>query len=133
MKHSATIHNGRPVFDNPQAWTIDCAKLNGQKVVVELSKPKRSRSNNQNAYLFGVVMPILCDVIGYPDSQSSECWASVKIAVGFCDDTKLGKVPRSSAGLSTVEFEDLMSRVRTFASVELGAFIPAPNEEEQCI
>jgi hypothetical protein len=38
------------------------------------------------------------------------------------------KIPRSTATLSTLEMEDYLARVREFASMELGCYIPEPNE-----
>ena len=41
MRHSAKVVNGRVVFDNPQVWTIDCAKLEGERVDITIEKPKK--------------------------------------------------------------------------------------------
>jgi hypothetical protein len=37
---------------------------------------------------------------------------------------------RSSTALNTLDFEDYMTKIRTFASTELGIFIPLPNETD---
>ena len=37
---------------------------------------------------------------------------------------------KSSTALTTIEFEDYMTKIRTFASMELGCFLPLPNESE---
>lgn len=130
MKHSATIKAGRVEFVNKEAWTVDCAKHEGIAVEIELSKPKRTRTNNQNSYIFGLVVPMLCDAIGYPVSEAVECWDAVKIAVGHCKDTKIGKVALGTRHLDTKAFSELTDRIRAFASCELGVRIPAPHETD---
>lgn len=130
MKHKAIIKGGKVIFDNPSSWTVDCAKHEGISVEIELSKPKRTRTSNQNAYIFGLVVPILCDAIGYPTSESVECWDAVKISIGHCKDTKIGKVALGTRHLDTKEFSELTDRIRTWASCELGLRIPAPNETD---
>ena len=130
MKHKASIKGVRVVFDNPSAWTVDCAKHEGVSVEIELSKPKRTRTNNQNAYVFGIIVPMLCDAIGYPASEAVECWDAVKIAVGHCKDTKIGKVALTTRNMDTKAFSELIERIRTFASVELNTRIPSPNESD---
>jgi len=35
---------------------------------------------------------------------------------------------KSSTALTTIEFEDYMTKIRTFASMEVGYFLPLPNE-----
>jgi len=130
VKHSATIKNGRVDFINKEAWTVDCAKHEGDAVEIELSKPKRTRTNNQNAYVFGIIVPMLCDAIGYPVSESGECWDAVKIAVGHCKDTKIGKVALTTRNMDTKAFSELIERIRTFSSVELNTRIPAPDETD---
>ncbi len=40
----------------------------------------------------------------------------------------VGMIPGSTADLSTAEFEELMVDVRRWAQMELGIYIPEPNE-----
>lgn len=130
MKHSATIKNGRVDFVNKESWTVDCAKHEGIAVTIELSKPKSTRSSNQNRYLWGIVVPMLCESIGYPPEEAEECWSAVKIAVGHCKETKIGKVALPTRHLSTKEFAEFTDNVRTWASCELGIRIPSPYETD---
>jgi hypothetical protein len=130
MKHSATIKQGRVEFVNKEAWTVDCAKHEGISVTIELSKPKSTRSANQNRYLWGIVVPMLCESIGYPVQEAEECWSAVKIAVGHCKHTKIGMVALPTKNLGTKEFSELIDSVRAWASCELSTRIPSPNETD---
>jgi hypothetical protein len=72
------------------------------------------RSNPQNRYLHGVILPILADHTGY---EIDEIKAVLKWKF---------KIKHTSS-LSTKEFEDFLSKVRMWASAELGCFCPEPN------
>jgi hypothetical protein len=130
MKHRAIIKGGKVIFDNPTAWTVDCAKLEGKQVELTIAQKRATRSANQNRYVWGIVVPMLCDAIGYPVQEAEECWSSIKIAVGHCKDTKLGKVALPTKNMSTAEFSCLVDAIRAFSSCELGIRIPSPNETD---
>ena len=40
------------------------------------------------------------------------------------------KITKSTTALNTSEFEDYLSKIRSWASVDLGIFIPEPNDVE---
>ena len=128
MKHIANIKNGQIVFDNPDAFALNKAKLEGQKVVLSLEKWRKNRSLNENSYLWGVVIPLIAEHLGYQDNDTESLWAAIKLEVGHYNLVGSIKVPKASNSLNTVEFEKLMSMVRTWASSELQVYIPLPNE-----
>ena len=133
MKHSATIHNGRPVFDNPQAWIVDCAKLEGKKVSIELKRYFPNRTRSQNNYYQGVVISILATYMdGYTEEEVHEIikqkFFSREIEI---HGEKFLLCTTKTA--TTQEWEDKMRQIRQWASLEFGAYIPLPNEEEPCI
>jgi len=68
---------------------------------------------------------MLSDEIGYSDEEMHDAlkWKFLQ---------KQGKIPttRSTSDLSTVEYEDFLSKVRMWASSDLGLYIPTPNEVE---
>ena len=76
----------------------------------------RQRSNPQNKYFHGVLLPILAEYTGYDDSEMK---GVIKWKFGI----------KSTAELSTAEFEKFMSDVRMWASRDLSCYIPEPNEE----
>jgi hypothetical protein len=49
-------------------------------------------------------------------------WAEKEVA------GQVVRYSRSTAGLSTIEFEDFCGRIREWASVSLSVFLPLPNE-----
>lgn len=129
MKFTGKIEKGVIKLDNPEFFAIEKSKLEGQRITLSLEKLRPHRSNNQNAYLFGIVMPLLCEHLGYKSSESYELWEAIKLQVGHTKTINGVVIPASSNNLSTTDFEQLMTKVRTWASVELQCFIPLPNEE----
>lgn len=94
---------------------------------------KQDRSNSQNRYYWGVVIKLLSDHISYDTSDTHEIlkhkflksWATIKNKKG--QETTF-EITKSTTGLTTKEFEEFMTQVRQWASIELGLWIPEPNE-----
>lgn len=97
-------------------------------VEVKFSKPVTTRSNNQNRYMWGVVYKILADETGH---TPEEIHAAAKQLFLPRKYITLGnneiEVEKSTAELSTEEFELYLERLRVWASTELGIRIPLPN------
>ena len=87
-------------------------------------KPKKDmkyRSNLENRYLHGVVLPILGHHLGYTANE-------MKGIIKWVFNVK------STSALSTVEFEKLMEDVRRWAGDPDGCincYIPLPNERSE--
>ena len=83
---------------------------------IEKKQQKTDRSDPQNRYFHGVVLPVLAEYTGYTQEE-------MKAVVKWKFKVK------STAGLNPVEFEKFMSDVRQWSSAELSCYIPNPNEE----
>jgi hypothetical protein len=120
----ATIEGSKFKYKEPKLLADKIKKYEGKEVWVSLVKRSDSRSGNQNRYYWGVVVKILAEELGYIDEEVHD-----SLKARFLADYS-GILPRvkSTTVLSTVEFEDYLSQVRTFASTELNVFIPLPNE-----
>lgn len=99
------------------------------KITLTLKKFRKQRSNEQNAYYFGVVVEMLADELGYTPEEMHDAlkWKFLR--------KKGVNIPtvRRTSDLSTVEFEDYLSNIRMWASLPpeqegLGVYIPNPNE-----
>lgn len=112
--------------------TFDTALLTfkpGQLVNLTLSKARKSRSGNQNAYYWGVVIKILGDYFGYDYNEMHE---ELKIKHNpqpsrLSPEETFGG---STAKLSTAEFNDYLERIVRWAAMEYAVVIPDPNEVE---
>lgn len=83
------------------------------------------RSNKQNKYYWKVVIGYIADYTGYlPDEVHKG------LAGKFLCDYTISELPRvrSTAELSTSEFEEYLERCRDFGAEFFGLDIPEPNE-----
>lgn len=87
---------------------------------------KKWEGSNQNGYLYGVVLPILCKSSGEIDPDRMKYNLQRKfLRIGGTDDIP---IVRRTSGLSTIEWEEFMSQIRIWADTELQTYIPQPNE-----
>lgn len=97
-------------------------------------REEKIRSLPQSKYYWGVCIKILSDELGYTDEEIHEVCKSMFLKDVIHLKTKGGGlkevvIVKSTRDLTTIEFEDYLSKIRVFASLELGIFIPEPNEE----
>jgi len=104
-----------------QAW-LDAQPEGAYAVTVERWRVRRSR--DQNGYYWGVVVAMIAEHCGYEPDEAHFAlrWQFLRVP------DRTPPTARSTASLSTAEFEDYLSRVRTWSSAELGVWIPGPNE-----
>lgn len=126
------VKDKRMVLANMGAFKEDVARFEGQKIKVELSQFKDTRSERQNAYYWGVVIPIFADHLGFPPKEYRECHEYLKYErLPIFIKTPAGetiRTARSSASLKTNEFEDYMADLRKWGAEEFALNIPEPNE-----
>lgn len=86
----------------------------GQDVVFQLTRRRRVRSLPQNSYMH-FCFQLISDHTGYtPEEAKGIC----KFMFGI----------KRTSELSTIELEEFLSKVRAWASMELGCYLPLPNE-----
>ena len=96
----------------------------------------KERSNPQNRYYWGIVVESLSDHTGYDREEVHEIikrkfLTEHRIIRGKKGEVIQVEVSNKTSNLDTKQFEDLMSRIRIWASRELSVFIPEPNEQLQ--
>lgn len=110
----------------------------GKDVMITFSKPKKSRSNNQNAYYWGVVINLiqegLHDATGELRSSNDihynillPLFAPINEIVN--NDT--GEVLNeriTSSGMTTTQFMEYILEIQKWAAEFLCIDIPSPNE-----
>ena len=101
----------------------------GKDACLEISPIDKKRSVPQNRYLFGVVIELLVT-----ETEDFGGWDSYSVYKHlerkFLNDYPIDE-PREWVhikNLSTVDFEELMTKVREWASMEVGCYIPEPHE-----
>lgn len=111
---------------------LTCPKC---RFIWESIMPKKvSRTNPQNRYFHGVVLPILSGHTGYSTEEMKIILKSmflrdisqIKLKDGSIKEVSIVK---ETSQLKTDEFEKFMDDIRIWGSSELGCYIPEPNEE----
>jgi len=117
---------------------IDAIKsFEGTDVLITLEKPKKKRSNPQNAFYHGVIIPIVQNCLrdaGYV--MTNEATHDL-IKLKFLKETiftneETGEIVervKSTTELSTSQFMDFVTEIRQFTNEYFGVDIPEPNEE----
>lgn len=92
---------------------------------------KKIRSNPQNRYYHGVVVPILSEFLGYTNEEMHEVLKHKFLRLMAFFPTKSGGenvwITKSTADLDTKCFEEYLSQIRIWASSEIGCYIPDPG------
>lgn len=109
--------------------------MNDCRLLVTLKQVKRKRSNRQNRYYWGLVVPLIRQMFedGGNVVDEDEIHGFLKEHVGKLTKVIIDpsgtrrKVVRSSTETDTAEFEDYLTKVRAWAA-EMGCSIPEPNE-----
>jgi len=115
------------------------AEFEGKEVIISIDKAKKNRSNNQNSYYWGVVIPIVQS--GLKDA-TGEFRSSDSIHYGillplFAPSNEIVNIDSgqvlsekiSSSEMSTVQFMEYILEVQKWSAEFLGVDIPNPNEE----
>lgn len=94
-------------------------------------KEKPQRSVQQNRY-YWKVCEIISDEIGYTPDEIHALFKSMYLKTHHLLTTKTGnkevEIVKSTTDLTTTEFENYLSSIKQWASMELGIYIPDPNE-----
>lgn len=140
MKINITTSIVNGVFKRNRNLVLQAIQsFNGKEVVITFSKPKKSRSNNQNSFYWGVVLPLvqkgLLDATGELRSNDNIHYkillplfaATNEIAntdSGECINERL-----TSSEMTTTQFCEYIIEIQKWAAEFLGIDIPSPNEE----
>jgi hypothetical protein len=119
--------DGKLTLVNPETFRRALRGLLNAPVDITIRRHRKTRSDRQHRYYFGVVVAVLAEFTGY---TSDELHDALKMKFLLVDPESSLPTVRSTTSLTTVEFEDFLERVRTWAAADLGVVIPLPNEAE---
>lgn len=130
IKHFGEVKDGRLELSNRDAFKAEIAKFNGKRVYLVVDEEKPQRSTNQNSYYWGIVLKMLADYLGYTVDEIHEL-----MKYKFLPKREVygQEVVGSTQNLKTNEFEDYLSRIRSWGQSKLNLTIPLPNEvDHEC-
>jgi len=127
MNFRAKISSGRMLYHNAETIQSYLRTIEGKEVRVGINIITKTRTLNQNAYYFGVVIKILSDEFGYLDDEMHE---ELKRKFNpVASRLEKGKViGGSTRRMNTKEFEQYCEKIRIWAARDLNIMIPLPNE-----
>ena len=107
----------------------------GKDVILSLKLQRKSRSSKQNAYYWGVVIPIVRDAINSYGNEFSATDVHDFLKAKFNSKEietvpdNFIEVPQSTSVLDTGGFMNYIETIQRFASTMLGVYVPGPNEQ----
>ena len=129
------IHKKEHGWLNTSAWKEHLNNLPYGSYLVSIRSTK-GRSNDQNAYYWGVVVPLVYEGLkesGFDTVRNAndahEIMKSLFLKV--CEEKDGIKIERvqSTTDLSTIEFSAFLLNISTWAADYLSVAIPEPNQQ----
>lgn len=133
-----TVSDGRLVLDARQAFIEAVRTLEGRQIVLEL-RQSRKRSNQQNRYYWGAVLPIVqygMQQVGVTMSieQVHDLMKFKHLQTEYVTtDGEIINSIGSTTALNPIEFGDYIDRIREWALEYLNIDIPEPNQQTTLI
>lgn len=138
-----TVEKGKVKITMRDQFDLYCLQhfegKQGIMVVRPYRKPRSTgqedEEGNQNGYYWAVIVRMIGAELGMFDHEVHDMLTHRFLLIGKEINGVRYEVARSTTDLSTVEFEDYCSKIRTWASIpgEMcpdGFLIPLPNEVE---
>ena len=112
-------------IDDIVGWRDFLKRKNGKRGILTVEEIFKQRTNRQNAFYHGVAIPILIEVTGY---THDEMHGAMKYMFLRTDVEGMPPKIGSTKNLKTIEFEEYLEDIRTWAFRDLNTVIPLPNE-----
>ena len=123
--------DGKLELDSPNGCKAYIrAALAGKEVDVTIAKRRYTRSNSQNRYWWGVVVPMFAEACGYaPREHEAVHDELIRVLVGLKPDSNpVLQIRQSTTDMSTAEFNELIEQAQIFGAEKLGLVIPDPDK-----
>lgn len=107
--------------------------LAGKRIGVVIRERRSQRSTSQNAWLWGVAIPLLAEHLGYDDHEHETLhYALLGECFGHTYDPRTGQtvLAKTSSQLTTKEFAGYMEWLVRWAATEHQCVLPLPGESE---
>ena len=120
--------SGKFALDYPAQFRAYVGRFMGEEVEIEFRKRRTKRSDRQNRYWWGVVIPLIAEHCGYSHDEMHE---ALKAKFLGTEDMSRGLLRiGSTAKLDTQAFAELTDRVVLWAAGDLGVIIPPPEVDK---
>jgi hypothetical protein len=126
------VNYGKLILDNKPRFNDYLCALEGSEVEVIVGKIQKPRTKRENRYYWGVVVKLISEEIGLSPEETHEA-LKLQFLKEHIDIVVKAQIEpifyiRSTASLTTVEFEEYLTNIRMWADTFLNCRIPLPNE-----
>lgn len=133
---SSSVKNGK-LFSNVNRLYKIIRSFEGKDILIKVSLLTEKRSNKQNAYYWGVIIPIIQELL--ENSQGvlltkKETHEFLKSQFNYTErvNENTGEIlnfPKSTTENTKKEMEDYHEKIRRFSEEWFNVKIPLPNEQ----
>ena len=145
LQYFGSVTDGKLTLPRRDAMASDLRVFDGCDVQLTVKVRKGRRSTPQNSYYWGVVIPAITQgfvEIGHPLQLGNEEHRQMVhglmkdkfLSNGIQVTDKEGEVmtlPPSTKTLNKGEMMEYLDRIIDWATINLGVYIPAPNEQAE--
>jgi hypothetical protein len=131
------VEGGR-LKSNRAALSCALADFEGKDVTITIARKKKTRSNEQNRFYWGALLPIVQaafrDIGHILTQEETHLMLRAKflnVALPIGEDGLFIDHIRSTTELSTTEFMEYIESIRWWCYENLGVTIPEPNEQTE--
>jgi len=123
--------DGKLELDSRNGFLGYVRTMAGKEIDLVITKRKYVRTNNQNRFWFGVVVPMFAEACGYAHHEHEAVHDElVRVLVGLKPDSNPTlQIRQSTTDLSTEQFNELIEQAQIFGAEKLGIVIPDPDKE----
>ena len=105
-------------------WNKNLQNFEGKEVEVCIKKWRDKRSNQQNKYYWGAIIPLLAENFGYENEEMHEALKFKFLSKGH---TTLPTVI-STTKLDTQDFFEYIEKIKRWATIEYQIVLPEPED-----
>lgn len=128
-RHAIEVKDGKVRFLDRRTFDEEIKSFEGRKAWLIIGGRRNTRSLNQNAYYWGVIIDMISKYLGYFPDEMHEILKRKFLpsrSIQLKDEEII--IPESTSRLDSVQFEDYLEAIRTWAATDLNMSIPLPNE-----
>ena len=126
-KWPATVENGKLQLNDPESFKTWIATNLSGEVTVTVEKRTNKRSNQQNRYLWGVLLSMAADATGFDEYEVKGILCKRFLTKVVEKNGKVYEATLGTSGLTTVEFNKFFEDCWRFAAEEWNIYIPDPS------
>lgn len=124
----AEVKESRLILQKPDIFRSYLSHFKKGIVEVIVRTISKDRSDRQNRYYWGAVLPIISSDTGFTKEELHQIFRNKFLRYGKTYKGRNYNFSRSTTDLTTIEFEEYLDKIRIFSAAELGIVVPLPNE-----